>query len=140
MPGRIDGKYPLTYRNFGAIFIALRGVSMRLLIAFVFAVLAVSPASAEELCPKYGKCVPADQFACQEVDRSSVVTRVCYNEAKAYMIIRLKKTDYHYCDVDPATVSDLLTSQSIGRFYNKHIKGSATDGRFDCRTHPVPTF
>lgn len=107
-----------------------------LLVALAFA----APLRAENLCPRYGECVPADKFACQDVDRSSLVTRVCYNEEKSYMIIRLKQQDYHYCGVDPQTVSDLLTAQSMGRFYNQNIKVGATNGRFDCRLHPVPTF
>lgn len=106
------------------------------LILFAF----TSSVTAEDLCPKYGSCVPADQFECHHITRSSFVQRVCYSEAKAYMIVRLKKTYYHYCAVDPGTVNDFLSADSMGRFYNQRIKVDANDGKFDCRTHQVPTF
>jgi hypothetical protein len=109
-------------------------------IVTIAAFLIASSASAEELCPKYGECVPADQFECTEIDRSSVVTRVCYNAPNGYMIIRLKTVDYHYCAIDTGTVAKLLAAESMGRFYNQNIKSAATDRRFDCRDHAVPTF
>lgn len=98
------------------------------------------PAVAAELCPKYGECVPAERFECTEVSRSSLVTRVCYAAPERFMIIRLKQTDYQYCEIDKAAVDALLAADSMGRFYNQHIKGSGPDGPFDCRTHPVPVF
>jgi hypothetical protein len=103
-------------------------------------VLSSVPVTADELCPKYGSCVPADQFNCREITTSSLVTRVCYSGAKEYMVVRLKQTDYHYCAIDAQTVKDFLTASSMGLFYNERIKVNANDGKFSCQTHPVPTF
>ncbi|MGO7836906.1 KTSC domain-containing protein [Rhizobium johnstonii] len=97
-------------------------------------------AGAEQLCPKYGRCIPADSFRCQIVSRSSLVTRVCYDEAKHYMIVRLKQADYHYCEVGPEIVQQFLAADSMGSFYNQNIKSGPTDGPFDCRTHSVPSY
>ena len=113
---------------------------MKAIVSILVAIFVSTSVQAEELCPKYGACVSADQFDCHDIDRSSVVKRVCYNEANAYMIIRLKSTDYHYCGVDAATVEEFLAASSMGRFYNQNIKVDANGGRFDCRTHTVPTF
>jgi KTSC domain len=44
-------------------------------------------------------------------------------------------TWYHYCEIDPGTVSSLLAAESMGRLYNASIKGN-----FDCRTHRVPAY
>ena len=96
--------------------------------------------NASELCPKYGECVPADQFECQDVSRSSFITRVCYNEPGSYMIIRLDQTDYHYCSIGADDVSALMSASSMGRHYNQNIKGDGSDGPFDCRSHPIPVF
>jgi len=84
--------------------------------------------------------VPVEYFECQEMSRSSLVTRVCYSAPKAYMVIRLKATDYHYCDIDQATVDALSEADSMGRHYNQNIKDAATAGRFSCRDKHVPTF
>lgn len=112
----------------------IRLLTMIALVAFA------QPAAAEELCPKYGSCVPMSAFDCQDIDRSSLVTRVCYNAAASYLVIRLKQTDYHYCEVDQTTVQRLMSASSMGRFYNAEIKDSGTDGRFSCRGRPQPKF
>ena len=70
--------------------------------------------------------------------RSSFVHRVCYDRANAYMLIKLRGTYYHYCEIDAPTVARLLSADSIGRFYNANIKGDGRDGPFDCRTRRVP--
>ena len=51
------------------------------------------------------------------------------------MIVLLKATYYHYCDIDPATVAAFKSADSMGRYYNDYIKG-----HFDCRTGHVPTY
>src|SRR5690606_17966191 len=85
-------------------------------ISFIGFLGGMAVARAAELCPKYGECVPAEQFSCQRVD-SSLVTQVCFNEPTGYMVIRLKQTDYHYCDVEPSIVAGLVTAPSAGRYY-----------------------
>ena len=63
---------------------------------------------------------------------------VCYDRANAYMLSKLRGTYYHYGEIDAATVAQLLSADSIGRFYNANIKGDGWDGPFDCRTRRVP--
>lgn len=98
--------------------------------------------ASDQLCPKYGECVPASKFACTSVDRSSLIYRVCYAEPEKYMIVQLgnAKTDYHYCAVPADLVARFLAADSMGRFYNSEIRSSANDGLYDCRNHTVPTF
>ena len=74
-------------------------------------------------------------FQCDSINRSSLVTRVCYDRKEQYMVIGLQGTYYHYCEIDAGTVSALRGAESMGRFYNSNIKG-----RFDCRTNRVPTY
>jgi hypothetical protein len=78
---------------------------------------------------------PSAAFSCQMVSRSSLVRRVCYEARTRYMIISLNGTYYHYCGIDQETVSSLLSSGSMGRYYNRVVKG-----RFDCRISPAPEF
>src|SRR5262245_15267622 len=97
----------------------------------------VMPASAwpESVTVKYRGDVDLAPFSCQDVTRSSFIRRVCYDEAQNYMIISLNGTYYHYCRIDTGTVSNLLTADSMGRFYNAHIKGN-----FDCRQGGIPAY
>jgi hypothetical protein len=96
---------------------------------------------AEEACVKYHRCVPLDQFKCETITQSSFINRVCYVEAKKYMIIKLNVTYYHYCNIGLQTVSSFLASPSMGRYYNAEIRGKGDlHGPFDCRDHPIPSL
>jgi hypothetical protein len=53
------------------------------------------------------------------------------------MVIRLRGTYYHYCEIGPATVAALLAASSVGRYYNSSIKSDATNRAYDCRDHPI---
>ena len=95
-------------------------------------------AMAETVQVKYGGVISLDAFACADVDEGSDVSRICYDKAERYMVIRLKATYYHYCDIDAATVHGLQAARSKRQFFESRIRGSGADGPFDCRTHPVP--
>lgn len=95
-------------------------------------------ALAETVDVKYHGRVALDSFACTEVSEKSDVARVCYDAAEQYMVIRLKTTYYHYCSIDRATVQGLLAAGSKRAFFESRIRGSGSDGPFDCRTHPIP--
>jgi hypothetical protein len=56
------------------------------------------------------------------------------------MIIRLKGTYYHYCELPSSTFDALVSAESMGRYYNANIKGAGSDGPFDCRTHRLPSY
>ena len=92
-------------------------------------------ANAETVYVKYRGPVDLAPFTCETVTRSSLVQRVCYDSSEQYMIINLQGTYYHYCEIDSGTVGQLLTAQSMGRFYNAAIKG-----HFDCRARRVPPY
>ena len=113
--------------------------SRALLVAWLCAAFSGS-AVAESVYVKYRGPVPLDTFQCATIDRSSFVKRVCYDAPQQYMVILLKGIYYHYCEVGPGTVYSLLAAESMGRYFNANIKGSGTDGPFDCRTHRVPDY
>lgn len=96
--------------------------------------------AAEAVSVKYRGAVPLDTFQCVYVDRSSLVQRVCYDGAQQYMIILLKGTYYHYCEIDRGTVDALLAADSMGQYFQANIKGSGSDWPFDCRTHRLPEY
>ena len=95
-------------------------------------------AIAETVMVKYHGPVVLDAFACTDVAERSDVTRVCYDAAEQYMVIRLKSTYYHYCTIDKATMQGLLAASPKREFFESRLRGSGSDGPFDCRTHPLP--
>jgi len=104
---------------------------------------AKAPETAETICVKYGPCpLDVSKFTCTDTPRSSFVRRVCYDAPRSFMVIKLKETWYPYCGIDAATVAQLLSGESAGRFYNQAIRTrpDGTHGPFDCREHPLPTY
>lgn len=111
------------------------------LLALLLAIIFIGPVFAESVTVKY-RDDPVDlaNFDCTGDLDSSVVKRVCYSAANSYILIRLKGTWYHYCEIDAGTVDALLNAESLGRFYNQSVKDSGTGGRFSCRDRDVPKF
>lgn len=96
-------------------------------------------AHAETADVKYRGQVDLKPFTCQNT-KSSFVNRVCYDAKNQYMVILLKDTYYHYCEIPKSTVDALLSAESYGRYFNANIKGTGKDGPYDCRTHRVPQY
>lgn len=101
-------------------------------------IIGLCPAAAETVDVKYRGPVDLAKFECTGELDSSLVKRVCYNAEHDYMLIRLKQTWYHCCEIDQGTVAALLAAESMGSFYNSNIRDSGTGGKFGCRDKPVP--
>ena len=108
--------------------------------AALIVLLFAAEARAETVDVKYRGPVDLKTFECNDISRSSFIQRVCYDKAQAYMIISLRGTYYHYCELPPATLNALMGAPSMGQFYNQNIKGWGPDGPFDCRSHKVPQY
>jgi len=116
-------------------FTSSKFTAMRLALALIFLVGVGTVCGAETADVKYRGPVDLSHLSCDAISRSSFINRVCYDQANAYMIVLLKETYYHYCDIDKATVDSFKAAESMGRFYNAYIKG-----HFDCRTGHVPAY
>src|SRR5262245_55866849 len=104
---------------------------------------AAAQRSETSVCVKYGPCpLDTSSFSCTDTPRSSFIRRVCYDAPKSFMIIKLNEVWYPYCQIDGATVQQLLTAESAGTFYNANIRSrrDGTHGPFDCRDHPMPEY
>ncbi|OSI74945.1 KTSC domain-containing protein [Bradyrhizobium canariense] len=110
------------------------------LLAIATYVLAASAVSAETVDVKYRGPVDLKPFDCQSISRSSFINRVCYDPRNQYLVIQLKDTYYHYCELPKVTLDALMSASSMGRYFNANIKGSGKDGPYDCRTHKVPSY
>lgn len=109
-------------------------------ILVTLAVLISTPVGAETVNVKYRGVVDLTRFTCTDTPRSSFIQRVCYDKAQSYMLINLRGTYYHYCELPPATLDAFMNAPSMGQFYNQNIKGTGSDGPYDCRTHRVPAY
>jgi hypothetical protein len=101
---------------------------------------AAAEVRSETVDVKYRGPVDLKTFACADTPRSSFIERVCYDKAQSYMLINLRGTFYHYCELPVSTYDALMGAPSMGQFYNQNIKGTGKDGPYDCRTHRVPSY
>ena len=110
---------------------------MRVIIALLLALMSLA-APAETVQVKYHGPISLDSFACVDVRESSDFSRICYDAAERYMVVRLKATYYHYCEIDAPTVRGFQAATSKRQYFESRIRGSGTDGPFDTSTHPMP--
>ena len=77
-------------------------------------------------------------FECRDINRSSLIQRVCYNRAQHYLIINVKGIYDHYCGLAAPAFDGLMGAPSMGQFFNRNIRGSESGGRYECRAHRIP--
>ena len=109
-------------------------------LATIIAVIVCASAHSETVDVKYRGIVDLKSFACSNTPRSSFIQRVCYDKAQSYLLIDLGGTYYHYCELPAVAFEALMAAPSMGRYYNQNIKGTGSDGPFDCRTHRLPVY
>ena len=71
-------------------------------------------------------------FACQDITRSSLINRVCYDAASRTMIVQVKTAYSQYCGVPETARDSFLNAPSMGQYYNADIKSSGAVARYEC--------
>ena len=93
------------------------------------------------------RAMPTGRFDlhCVDTPRSSFIRRVCYDAPKSFMVIKLKETWYPYCEIDAATVQQLITAGSAGTFIKPYAAdqmahmGHSIAAITQCRSRPAMT-
>jgi hypothetical protein len=112
-------------------------------VAFLLALLFTSPwEEAETVEVKDQGLVYLAPFACQDVTRSSVISRVCYDGESRRMLVQRHAAYLQYCDVPLDTRDALLNAPSMGQYFNATIDAAGRDGlrAYDCRTGKAPSY
>ena len=66
-------------------------------------------------------------FACQDITRSSVVNRVCYDAVDHTMIVQIKSVYFQFCEIPRATLDAFLNTPSMGQYYKSNVAGGLRD-------------
>src|ERR1700710_1186234 len=83
---------------------------------------------------EYRGVIDLKPFACQDVTRSSLVNRVCYDAANRAMIVQVNAAYFEYCEVPQAALQAFLSAPSMGQYYRSRIAGAGSNGSYDCPT------
>lgn len=103
---------------------------MLLLIATLFSLNSL----AETVFVKYRGSIDLGSFSCTWT-QDAFVNRLCYDQGEEYVLVKLKSTYYHYCEVSKPSVLMWLSSGSLRSYYYSYIKG-----RHDCRVYRMPSY
>jgi hypothetical protein len=95
-------------------------------------------ADAETVDVEHRGAVDLAPFACQDITRSSLVSRVCYDAANRVMIVQMNAAWSQYCDVPEAMRDRFLNAPSMGQYYKANIKDSESVGAHHCPPHRAP--
>lgn len=108
-------------------------------LAFIIAMLFTAPwEEAETIEIRDRGTVDLKSFGCQDITRSSLINRVCYDAADHSMLVRRYVTWQQYCDVPRDTLDAFLNAPSMGRFFKTDIEarpdieGGRGNGRYVC--------
>jgi hypothetical protein len=104
----------------------------RILAIFLVSLAGASWTDAETVDVKYRGTVDLKPFACQDVTRSSLVSRVCYDASNRVMIVQSNAVYSQYCEVPEAVRDGFLNAPSMGQYYKAGIKGAGAETPYRC--------
>ena len=95
-------------------------------IATMLALFCTSPPATETVEVHGRGEIDLAPFACTDTPRSTVVQRVCYDEARRLLLVSVNNAYSEYCGMPAATFAAFVTAPSMGQFYRQRIAASAT--------------
>ena len=97
-----------------------------------------APVGTETVDVRNSGLVDLGTFECRDINRSTVIQRVCYDHAQRAMIVGFQGGYDRFCELPPETFDGFMTAPSMGQFFKQSIRAVALDGRYDCGTKRPP--
>ena len=97
-----------------------------------FILLLTAPIRNEAVDVKDSGTVDLGTFECRDINRSTVIQRVCYDPAQRALIVGVSGHYIKYCELPAVTYEAFMAAPSMGQFFAGNIRESAPDGRFAC--------
>ena len=89
---------------------------------------------AEVVSVQYGDEIDLAPLSCSAV-KGRRISRVCYDAANRYLLIREGQSYRQFCEVDAAITDRFLSSPAMDRFFRSMI-----EGKYDCRPGNMPKY
>ena len=99
-------------------------------VATMLALLCATPVTTEMVDVRGRGEIDLASFACTDTPRSTVVQRVCYDEARRHLLVRAGGAYAEYCRLPAATFEAFVVARSMGQYYRQRIAAAAT--QFTC--------
>jgi hypothetical protein len=107
---------------------------------FLISLAGASWTDAETISVQGRGAVDLTPYVCQDITRSSLVSRVCYDAAKQTMIVQVNSVYSQYCDLPEAARDSFLNAPSMGQYYTANIKASGAEARYECEPHRTAKY
>jgi KTSC domain len=101
--------------------------------AALFLSLLSVPVTSETVDVRGRGAVDLQSFECRDINRSSLIQRVCYDVAQAYLLVAVAGIYDGYCGVPVQTFDSFLGAPSMGVYLNRTIRGAASESRHGCK-------
>ena len=102
--------------------------------ANLIALLLTAPLGSETVEVRERGAVDLAPFECRDITRSSLIQRVCYDQARNYLVVAIRGSYDFYCELQPQTYDGFMAAPSMGRFFKENIR--AHSDRYGCDTQP----
>src|SRR4029078_13680956 len=100
-------------------------------LAFMLALIFTAPwQEAEVVDVKDRGAVDLKPFNCQDITRSSLISRVCYDAESRGMLVQRHAVYHSYCDLPKDTLDAFLNAPSMGRYYKAIIEDACGSGPY----------
>jgi hypothetical protein len=100
-------------------------------VATLLALLCASPVTPETVSVRGRGEIDLAPFACTDTPRSTVVQRICYDEAQRHLLVNAGGAYSQYCRLPAATFEAFIVAPSMGQYFRQHI--AAATIQFDCK-------
>lgn len=96
----------------------------------LFALLLTAPVGTETIDVRDRGTIDLATFECRDINRSSLIQRVCYDRTQRYLIVGIRGSYDGYCELPQRTFDSFMTAPSMGLFFIRNIRA----GSNECRT------
>ena len=79
-------------------------------------------ARAEIVAVRNAGDVDLSGFDCTAISESQLLHRICYDEARRYLVAQVGEDYYDSCNVSPKAVDGLFDSSHVVAYYNQRIR------------------
>jgi hypothetical protein len=100
-------------------------------LAAMLALLWASPVTTEMVEVPDRGAVDLAPFACTDTPHSTLVRRVCYDDARLKLLVNAEGIYSEYCGLPASTFEAFVVAPSMGQFFRQHIAAGGT--KFSCR-------
>jgi KTSC domain-containing protein len=90
-----------------------------------------TPISSEKVEVR-GRSVDLLSFECRDINRSTIVQRVCYEAAQRTLLVEARGAYQQFCNVPAETYAAFMVAPSMGLFFNRNVSDPKSVEHYRC--------